>query len=53
MFLKYQAGCLIINHYIIYDLYSFDCMIRFNTTTVYNEKHFYLPPLLGHLLDDI
>ena len=28
-------------------------MIRFNTTTVYKEKHFYLPLLLGHLLDDI
>ena len=44
---------IIINHYIIYDFYSLNYIIRFNTTTVYKEKRFYLPLLLGHLLDDI
>ena len=45
--------CLMIDYFIIYDLNGLNYIVRFNTTTFYKHKHFYLPPLMGHLLDDI
>ena len=42
-----------INNTNSYDLNGSNYIVRFNTTTFYKHKHFYLPPLMGHLLDDI